>query len=287
MRAKGEDVVADKNFLVAGVIGWPIAHSRSPVLHGYWLRHHGITGAYLPLAVRPDRLEAALRGLPALGFAGCNVTIPHKEAALRLMDRLDPAAERIGAVNLVVAQPDGALHGFNTDGEGWIESLRETWPSWQAASGPAVVLGAGGGAHAVVATLAAAGAPEIRLLNRDGGRARALADRIGAPVLVLPWAERAAALAGSALLVNTTSLGMTGQPPLDLPLDALPPEAVVSDIVYVPRETALLAAARRRGNPVAEGLGMLLHQARPSFAAFFGVRPDVTPELRRLIEATL
>jgi shikimate dehydrogenase len=273
-------------FRAAGVIGWPVAHSRSPMLHGHWLREHGIAGAYLPLPVRPERLEHALRGLAALGFAGCNVTVPHKEAALALVDGADVTARRIGAVNLIVVRPDGALHGSSTDGFGFLANLRDRLPGWRADAGPAVVLGAGGSARAVVAALSDAGCPELRLLNRTRQRAEILAATLGGPVQVLDWDRRAAALAGAALLVNTTTQGMTGNPALDLDLTALPATAAVTDLVYVPLETPLLAAARARGNRVADGLGMLLHQARPSFAAWFAVMPEVTAELRRAVEAT-
>jgi shikimate dehydrogenase len=274
-------------FRAAGIIGWPVGHSRSPKLHGYWLARHGIEGAYIPLPVRPERLPAALRGLSALGFAGANVTVPHKQAALALVDRVDPLARRIGAVNLLVVQPDGSLLGRNTDAEGFLAGLREQAPQWRPESGPAVVLGAGGAARAVVASLIDAGAPEIRLLNRTRAHAEHLAATLGGPVRVLDWEGRNAALDGAALLVNTTSLGMQGQPRLSLDLAALPRGAAVDDLVYAPLETSLLAAARARGNPVADGLGMLLHQAVPSFEAWFGVRPEVTPELRALIAATL
>lgn len=274
-------------FRAAGVMGWPVAHSRSPMLHNYWLKQHGIPGTYLPLPVRPERLEAALRGLSALGFAGCNVTIPHKEATLRIVDRADKLARRMGAVNLVVVEPDGSLSGFNTDGYGFIENLREAQPGWRASAGPAVVLGAGGGARAVVCSLSDAGAPEIRLLNRTRERADRLAEEMGGPIRVLDWAERAAALDGAALLVNTTDQGMTGRPPLDIALDALPRDALVSDIVYNPLVPPLVAAARARGNQAVGGLGMLLHQARPSFRAWFGVLPEITPELQRMVEATI
>jgi shikimate dehydrogenase len=272
---------------MAGVMGWPIGHSRSPKLHGYWLQQHGIPGTYVPLGVRPERLEAALRGLPALGFAGCNVTIPHKETVMRLVDRVEPIARRIGAVNCVIVQPDGSLVGTNNDGYGYVASLKEAWPDWRADAGPAVVLGAGGGSRAVVASLADAGAPEIRLLNRTPKRAEDLAAEYGGPVRALPWEKREEALAGASLLVNATSQGMVGQPPLDLALDRLPKSAFVSDIVYVPLETPLLARARARGNRAVNGLGMLLHQAVPAFEAWFGIRPEVTPELRGIIEATI
>jgi shikimate dehydrogenase len=271
----------------AGVIGWPIAHSRSPVLHRHWLRRYGIAGTYDALPVRPEELETTLRGLATRGFAGVNVTVPHKEATARLVDALDPMAARIGSVNLVTVRPDGSLHGASTDGFGFLASLAEGDPDWVAASGPAVVLGAGGAARAIVAALLGAGAPLVRLMNRTRARADVLAAELGGPIEVAEWEARDAALAGAALLVNTTTQGMAGHAPLDLDLSALPRSALVSDIVYVPPETPLLAAARARGNKVAPGLPMLLHQARPAFAAWFGVLPDVTPELRAEMEATL
>jgi shikimate dehydrogenase len=276
-----------KPFRVAGLIGWPVSQSRSPLLHGHWLAEHGIAGAYVPLPVAPGRLGDALRGLAALGFAGANVTVPHKEEAARLVDRLDPVGRRMGAVNLVVVEPDGALWGTNTDGYGFLESLREGHPGWRGDAGPAVVLGAGGAARSIVASLLDEGAPVVRLLNRTRARAELLAGEIGGAVEVIDWERRAEALAGAALLVNTTTQGMTGQPALDIALDALPRSAVVCDIVYNPLVPPLLAAARARGNPVVGGLGMLLHQARPAFAKWFGVMPEVTPALRARIEATI
>jgi shikimate dehydrogenase len=270
---------------LAGVMGWPVAHSLSPRLHNYWLGLYGIDGVYVPLAVAPDDFTAALHGLPALGFAGVNVTLPHKEAAFRAVDTLDDFARRVGAVNTVVVSDDGALHGRNTDGFGFLESLRARLPGWRAAAGPAVVLGAGGAARAIIAALADDGAPEIRVLNRTEKRAEALVATFGAPLAALPWAGRGAALAGAALLVNTTSLGMTGAPPLDLALDALPLSAVVDDIVYNPMPTPLLAAAAARGNPVVDGLDMLLHQARPGFEAWFAHVPEVDAALRDHVRA--
>lgn len=271
----------------AGVIGWPVAHSRSPLIHGHWLRVHGIAGAYLPLPVQPDRVADALRGLAALGFAGANVTVPHKEAAARLVDVLDAGAARIGSVNLITVRPDLSLHGASTDGFGFMASLLEADPLFRATSGPAVVLGAGGAARAVVAALLDAGAPVVRLLNRTRERADRLATDLGGPVEVVSWEDRDRALEGAALLVNTTTLGMRGHEKLELSLYALPRAALVSDLVYVPLRTALLDAAAGRGNRVAPGLPMLLHQARPSFAAWFGVVPEVTDELRAIVEATL
>ena len=274
-------------FRAAGLIGWPVSHSRSPMLHAWWLEKYRIPGAYLPMPVRPGRVEAALRGLPALGFAGCNVTLPHKAEAARLVDWLDPVGRRMGAVNLIVVQPDGSLSGFNKDGYGFVHNLRDGKPGWRGDAGPALVLGAGGGARSVVASLLDEGAAEIRLVNRTRARADELAAGFGGAVRVLDWAERDSGLAGLALLVNTTTQGMTGHPALDLRLDDLPGDALVCDIVYNPLETPLLLAARRRGNPTVNGLGMLLHQARPAFEAWFGILPDITPELRAAVETTI
>ena len=235
---------------------------------------------------RQKQLGEALRALAALGFAGCNLTIPHKQAALELVNTLDPLARRIGAVNCVVVAPDGSLAGFNHDAFGYIESIREARPHWRAETGPIVVIGAGGGARAVLVGLIEQGAREIRLVNRTATRAHELAREFGDAVIAVEWEKRNAALEKAVLLVNTTSQGMVGEPPLDLALDRLPVGALVSDIVYIPRETPLLAAARMRGNPTVNGLGMLLHQARPAFHAWFGIMPEVTPELRAIIEAT-
>ena len=268
-------------------MGWPVAHSRSPLIHGHWIAQYGLRGAYVPLPVQAAQLDQALRALPVLGFAGCNLTIPHKVQALSIVDHVDPIARRIGAVNTVVVQEDGSLRGTNTDAFGYIESLREAQPAWVAEQGPAVVLGAGGAARAVLCALIDAGVPAISLCNRDEGKARALAEELGTFVQPLPWAERHAALQGAHLLVNTTSLGMQGQDRLDIRLDLLPEQAVVSDIVYVPRLTPLLAAALARGNPVAYGLGMLIHQARAAFEAWFGVLPEATPALLHDVQATL
>jgi shikimate dehydrogenase len=273
-------------FLLAGVMGDPVMHSRSPKLHNYWLAKYGLTGIYVPLAITAANLRAALRALSALGFSGCNLTIPHKEAALDIVDKLDPLARRIGAVNCVVVAPDGSLEGRNHDGFGYIESVREAQPEWRADTGPIVVIGAGGGARAVLVSLIDQGAREIRLVNRTLARGTALAGDLGGPITALAWEKREAALEGAAMLVNATNQGMLGEPPLDLALDRLPVRALVSDIVYIPRETVLLAAARKRGNATVNGLGMLLHQARPAFHTWFGIMPEVTPELRAMIEAT-
>jgi shikimate dehydrogenase len=273
-------------FLLAGLMGWPVMHSRSPQIHNYWLKQHGLAGTYVPLAIKVEGLRAALRALPALGFSGCNLTIPHKVAALDIVDRIDPLARRIGAVNTIVVAPDGSLDGQNTDAFGYVESIREALPGWRADAGPIVAIGAGGGARAVLVSLIDQGAREIRLINRTLARAQALAQDLGGPIKPLPWEQREAALGGAAMLINTTSQGMVGEPPLELALDNLPQTALVSDIVYIPRETPLLAAARQRGNPAVNGLGMLLHQARPAFRAWCGIMPEATRELHAMIEAT-
>ncbi|HPG02604.1 MAG TPA: shikimate dehydrogenase [Rhodoblastus sp.] len=271
-------------FRLAGVMGWPVMHSRSPRLHNSWMRRYGVSGYYAPLPVEPGRLEAALRALPALNFAGCNVTLPHKEDIVRIADHVDPAAKAIGAANCVVVLEDGSLAAFNYDVFGFMEALRAQAPGWRAAQGPAVVLGAGGAARAIVYGLIADGAPEVRVVNRTFERAQAFADEFGATVKPLRWDERSEALAGSALLVNTTSNGMVGQPPLDISLDALARNALVNDIVYTPLETPLLAAARVRGNVAVDGLGMLIQQARPAFHDWFGIMPDVTADERAMME---
>jgi shikimate dehydrogenase len=268
-------------------MGDPVTHSRSPLIHNHWMAVHGIQGRYVPLHVRIERLESALRGLPALGFAGCNLTIPHKVKALAWVDSATPEAVAIGAVNCIVTREDGALHGINTDAHGFIANLQEQAPLWQPSAAPAVVLGAGGAARAIVAGLLAEGVPEIRLLNRTREAAEGIATAFGQRVKPLHWVERSDALAGAGVLVNTTSLGMAGKPPLEIALDALPSTATVSDIVYAPLETALLAAARAKGLAVSDGLGMLLHQAVPSFAAWTDVTPAVSPALRDLAVASL
>ena len=270
---------------VAGVAGWPIAHSRSPAIHNYWLEKHGIDGIYVPLAVPPESFERAVRTLPCLGFKGVNVTAPHKEAAFWAMDETDPLSARTGAVNTIVVRADGSLRGENSDVSGFLEALKEGNPGWRGGDGPAVVVGAGGAARAVVAALEDSGAPEIRLVNRTPERAAALAAGAGPVVEPRAWEARTEALDGAALLVNTTPLGMAGRPALDLELSRLPAEATVCDIVYAPLETPLLAVARARGNVVVDGLGMLLHQARPGFRAWFGRDPVVDAGLRRRVLA--
>lgn len=266
--------------MLAGVMAWPVSHSRSPRLHGFWLEQLGIDGAYVPLPVHPKNFQAALRALPLLGFRGCNVTLPHKEAAMATVDVLEPLAKRIGAVNTIIVLADGRLEGRNTDAFGFIENLRAGAPNWRAGEGPAVILGAGGAARAVAVALQDAGAPEIRVLNRSRERAEKLAAELGPPIRVLAPEQVAAALSDATLLVNSTSLGMSGQPALTVDLAPLPRTALVTDLVHNPLLTPLLAAAASRGNPTVDGLGMLLHQARPGFTAWFGAAPEVTPALR-------
>ena len=271
--------------LLAGVVGWPIGHSKSPRLHGHWLRRYGIDGHYVPMAVAPEDLETALRALPRLGFRGVNVTIPHKERALGLADAVTDRAASIGAANTLTFGEDGRIEADNTDGYGFIANLRQHAPDWSAGSGPAIVLGAGGAARGILAALLADGAPEIRLANRSEGRARDLAAHFGAAVSVIGMEDVPAALADAATLVNTTSLGMTGQPPLDIDLTRAAPGLLVTDIVYTPLVTPLLAQAEAQGLRNVDGLGMLLHQAAPGFERWFGTPPEVDDALRAAVLA--
>ncbi len=268
---------------VAGVFGWPVEHSRSPRLHGFWLEAHEVDGAYVPLPVRPEHFERALRLLPAMGFAGANVTLPHKEAALKAVDEASTLARRIGAVNTVVVREDGSLYGDNSDAEGFVANLRDGAPEWDASAGPAVMLGAGGVARAVGVALLDAGAPELRIVNRTASRAEKLAQELGNRAKVSPWVDRARVLADASLLVNATLLGMDGQSALDIDLGLLPGDAVVTDTVYTPLKTPLLRIAAERGNAAVDGIGMLLHQGRRGFAAWYGVDPEVSPELRAFV----
>lgn len=273
---------------VAGVMGWPIGHSRSPRLHGYWLDHYGIDGAYIPLPARPEDFETAVKGLAAAGFQGVNVTVPHKEAALRICDQLEPFAAKIGAVNTLTFDEKG-ISGSNTDAFGFLENLRNSPVGYKADAGPAMVIGAGGAGRGIVAALLHDGVPEVRISNRTHSRAdqvaAELASNFEGKIAVVPWDQRADALDDISLLINSSSLGMSGQPGLELDLDKLSQGALVNDIVYTPLETPLLADARQRGNPTVDGLGMLLHQARPGFHAWFGTNPEVTDSLRnRMLE---
>jgi len=274
-------------FLLAGVMGWPVMQSRSPMMHNYWFRQHELSGTYVPLAIQPEGLAAALRALNPLGFAGCNLTIPHKQQAMTIVDEVDTVAKRIGAISCVVVRSDGSLAGTNNDWFGFIHNLKQDQPGWRADAGPVVVLGAGGGSRAVCYGLMQEGAREIRLVNRTFARAKGLADEFGGPLKALPWEQRHDALEGAAMVVNATSQGMVGQPALDLRLDRLSKTTLTADIIYIPLETPFLAAARQRGNRTANGLGMLLHQGRPAWKLWFGIEPVVTAELRLMMEKSI
>ncbi|SNT74983.1 shikimate dehydrogenase [Paracoccus seriniphilus] len=268
---------------LAGVIGMPIAHSRSPRLHGHWLRRYGIEGHYIPMPVMPEHLAEVLRILPRAGFVGLNVTIPHKEAVLALADVVTDRAALIGAANTLIFRPDGKIHADNTDGYGFIANLRQNAPDWDPAAGPAAVIGAGGAARAVVASLLDSGVKELRITNRTRIRSEQIKSEFGARLVVYDWAQAGNMLEGAATVVNATSLGMTGKQPLRVPLDALSPQALVTDLVYTPLMTPLLAQAQERGCKVVDGLGMLLHQAAPGFERWFGQRPEVDDEARRVV----
>jgi len=271
----------------ACVIGWPVEHSRSPVIHRYWLDQYGIDGAYEKEAVRPEDFDGFVQQLWTQGYVGANVTLPHKEAALAAARSADEAAMAIGAANTLWLDPDGALHASNTDAYGFMTNLAAQAPHWNESTGPVMVLGAGGAARGILYGLLKAGVPRILLTNRTKARADALADAFSPAVEVIDWTARNEALPGCGLLVNATSLGMAGHEPLAIDVSALRDNAVVADIVYVPLETPLLAAARARGLTAVDGLGMLLHQAVPGFERWFGVRPEVTPELTAHVMATL
>jgi shikimate dehydrogenase len=269
----------------AGVLGWPVAHSRSPALHGYWLKAQRIEGSYDRIPVKPEDLETFLSKLQEQGYAGVNLTVPHKEAAMKMVDEVLLEGKRIGAVNTIFVGPSGRLTATNTDGYGFITNLKAGAPNFNPAAGPAVVLGAGGAARAICVALQDAGAPHITLINRTTERAEALAKALGGNIKVAHWSDRETQLKPAALLVNTTTLGMIGQEALDLNLENLSTLATVTDIVYSPHETPLLASARVRGNVAVDGLGMLLYQAQPGFAGWFGAWPEVTPELRQAVLA--
>jgi len=275
------------NAKLAGVMGWPVAHSLSPRLHNHWLEKHRIDGAFIPLAVTADHFPHTLRVLSQVGFRGVNVTVPHKQAALAAVDEADDRARRIGAANTVIFRPDGSLFGTNTDGTGFLAHLHASIPGLDLTSGSAAVIGAGGAARAICVALADAGMAEIRICNRTLARAESLALELGPEVLVINWADRAGLLDEVDILINTTTQGMVGQPELDLDLATLPDQAIVYDIVYNPLETPLMNKAQARGNPVVGGLGMLLHQAVPGFSAWFGVEPEVTEELAAFVSQGL
>lgn len=270
---------------LAGVIGDPIGHSKSPRLHGHWLSAYRLAGHYIPMQISAGDLPEALKTLPKLGFKGINVTIPHKEAALSLADEVTDSAARIGAANTLTFREDGTFQADNTDGYGFLQNLINSAPSWHADTGPAAVLGAGGACRAVIVALLDAGCPEIRLSNRTKDRAEALAKQFGPKVKVVDWGQQEALFSQATLAVNTTSLGMEGQPPFSFALNGLPNTALATDLIYTPLLTPFLQAAKAKGCTTVDGLGMLLHQAVPGFERWFGARPEVTPALRDIVMA--
>ena len=268
---------------LAGVIGHPIAHSRSPALHGFWLSRYGIKGHYIPMDVAPQDLRQVLEILPKLGFVGVNVTIPHKEAVLKIADVVTDRAALIGAANTLIFRKDGRIHADNTDGAGFIANLRQNAPHWNPSAGPAAVFGAGGAARAIVAALIEVGVPEIRIANRTQPRAQALRADFGAKLQIYDWVQAPNMLEGAATVVNTTSLGMSGKSDFRVPLDGLERDALVTDLVYNPLKTHFLLEGEARGCTVVDGLGMLLHQAAPGFERWFDQRPEVDEATRQAV----
>lgn len=268
---------------MAGVIGNPIGHSLSPRVHGHWLDRYGIAGRYLPLQVADHDLQTVIRAMPKMGFVGTNVTIPHKTAVLQIADHVSDRAILIGAANTLIFREDGKIHADNTDGYGFMANLKQGAPRWDPTSGPAAVFGAGGAARAIIVALADAGVPEILLSNRTRPKAESLRSEFGTRITVVDWVQAGNMIEDASLVVNTTSLGMSGMPELRVPLDGLRPEMIVTDIVYTPLETQLLRTARMAGCTVVDGLGMLLHQAVPGFERWFGTRPEVDDKLRQVV----
>ena len=277
------DVTGIKPPILAGVIGFPIGHSRSPIMHSHWLKKYGIHGHYIPISLSAPDFVAGIRSLPRLGFRGINITIPHKVSMLGLADSVTDRAALIGAVNTVTFKDDGSMRGDNTDGYGFIQNMRQNAPSWDPKSGPALVLGAGGAARAVISALLSEGVTELRLANRTRQRAELLADQFGAKVQVVDWIHASDAVDGAMTIVNTTSLGMQGQPDLIIDLSAAPKAAVVTDLVYTPLNTPFLEGGAALGLHTVDGLGMLLYQGVPGFELWFGTRPEVDESLRMAI----
>lgn len=275
--------MSDRRIPLAAVIGSPIAHSRSPALHAHWLKRYGIPGYYIPMDVAQADLAEVIRAMPKMGFVGANVTIPHKETVLGLADLVTDRAALIGAANTLIFRKDGKIHADNTDGYGFVENLRSGAANWAPKTGPAAVFGAGGAARAVLASLIEVGVPEIRLSNRTRARADGLQKEFGAKVKVFDWVQAGNMLDGAMTVVNASSLGMVGKPDLRVPLDALSAKAVVTDLVYTPLETAFLKHASEAGCSVVDGLGMLLYQAAPAFERWFGMRPEVDDNARRIV----
>lgn len=274
-------------FYMAAVMGWPVMHSRSPMLHNYWMEQQGLAGTYVPLAIEPGGVGPALRAMHPLGIAGCNLTIPHKQDAMSVVDEVDDVARKIGAISCVVVREDGSLFGTNNDWLGFLGNLRQFYPDWDAGAGPVTVIGAGGGSRAVCYALQHEGVKDIRLVNRTQERAERLAADLGGPITVHPWEDRHDLLDGVTMAVNVTSQGMEGETALDIRLDRLPEHALAADIIYIPLETPFLGAARERGNPTLNGVGMLLHQGPPAWKSWFGIEPDVSADLREKMEASI
>ena len=268
---------------LAAVLGHPIAHSKSPALHGHWLKTHGIAGHYVPMDVSQADFRDVVRMLPKMGFVGVNVTIPHKLSALGIADLATDRATLIGAANTLIFRKDGKIHADNTDGYGFVSNIKQNVPNWDPTSGPAVVFGAGGAARAVIAALTECNVPEILLTNRTRAKAESLRVQMGSRVKVVDWVQAGNILEEATTVVNTTSLGMVGQPEMRVPLDGLKPGTLVNDLVYAPLETKLLATAQDAGCVCVDGLGMLLHQAVPAFERWFGIRPDVDEATRHAV----
>ena len=275
--------MSDAKIPLAGLIGSPVAHSMSPALHAHWLRRYNIRGFYIPMDVAQSDLREVIRSLPKMGFVGVNVTIPHKVHVLEIADLVTDRAALIGAANTLIFRKDGKIHADNTDGYGFVENLRQGAPNWNAKAGPAAVLGAGGAARAVIASLIDVGVPEIRLSNRTRTSAEALRSEFGTKIKVFDWVQAGNMLEDTNTVVNATSLGMVGKPDLRVPLDAIPRSAVVTDLVYTPLQTGLLKRAGELGCTTVDGLGMLLHQAAPAFERWFGYRPEVDLDTRKTV----
>jgi len=276
-----------ERFHMAAVMGWPVMHSLSPLMHNTWMEQEGLNGTYVPLAIEPGTLEPALRALHPLGFAGSNLTIPHKLDAMTIVDEVDEVARKIGAMSCVVVREDGTLFGTNNDWLGFVGNLKQFFPDFRADTGPVTVIGAGGGGRAVCYAMLDQGAREIRLVNRTPEEPALIAAEFGGPITPVTWAERHDALDGAVMVINATSQGMKGEPALDIKLDTLPVSALAVDIIYTPLETPFLAAARMRGNPTLNGLGMLLHQGPAAWKRWFGIEPAITDALRRRMEQAL
>jgi shikimate dehydrogenase len=272
-----------QNVPIAGVIGNSISHSKSPKLHQHWLRRYGIRGEYVPLHVESENLESVIRSMPKMGFVGANVTIPHKVDVMQFADQISDRATLVGAANTLIFKDDGKIYADNTDGYGFMANLRQGAPDWDPKSGPAMVLGAGGACRAIIVALADAGVTEIFLTNRTRAKADTLRAEFGARIQVVDWVQAGNVVEDAATLINTTSLGMTGQPELRVPLDGLRPDTLVTDIVYSPLQTPLLAQAQAAGCWTVDGLGMLLHQGVPGFERWFGKRPEVDDATRQVV----